>query len=44
MIANYVIDSVHKLGGVGPTVLFVFAVVAGVALMAWAWFHPPNRV
>ena len=34
LIANYVADSVNKLGGVAPTVLFVSAVVAGVVLMA----------
>jgi hypothetical protein len=43
-IANYVTDSVNKLGGVGPTALFVVAVVGGVALMVWTWFHPTDRV
>lgn len=44
LIANYVTESVHKLGGVGPTVLFVGAVLGGIALMIWTWFHPTDRV
>jgi hypothetical protein len=43
VIANYVTESVNKLGGVGPTVLFVLVVVGGVALMVWTWFHPSDR-
>jgi hypothetical protein len=43
VIANYVTESVNKLGGVGPTLLFVFAVVGGVGLMVWTWFHPSDR-
>ena len=40
LIANYAVDSVKQLGGVGPAVLFVLTLVGGVACMAWAWCHP----
>jgi hypothetical protein len=42
-IANYVTDAVKNLGGIGPMVLFVLAVVGGIALMVWTWFRPTTR-